>query len=134
MSSLGTRPLKASCACSQYISVLLRLSPDIAGITVLAFASGAPDIFTELAAINGGASGPAASHACRSSCSAACPSRCVHVRHRHDLLAISLMREGRVLLDLLTCLTFLNRILDGDPALYPAKPRNHQRREASWLL
>ena len=41
---------------AQYISVLLRLSPDIAGITLLAFASGAPDIFTELAAINGGAS------------------------------------------------------------------------------
>jgi len=38
----------------QHIAVLLRLSPDIAGITLLAFASGAPDIFTELAAINGG--------------------------------------------------------------------------------
>ena len=36
------------------MAVLLRLSPDIAGITLLAFASGAPDIFTELAAINGG--------------------------------------------------------------------------------
>lgn len=38
----------------QYISELLRLSPDIAGVTLLAFASGAPDIFTELAAIDGG--------------------------------------------------------------------------------
>lgn len=43
------------CCLSQYISELLRLSPDIAGVTLLAFASGAPDIFTGLAAIDGGA-------------------------------------------------------------------------------
>jgi len=43
-----------ACPALQHIAVLLRLSPDIAGITLLAFASGAPDIFTELAAINGG--------------------------------------------------------------------------------
>lgn len=40
----------------QLISERLRLPPDIAGVTLLAFASGAPDIFTEIAAINGGAS------------------------------------------------------------------------------
>lgn len=47
----------------QYISELLHLSPDIAGVTLLAFASGAPDIFTELAAIDGGArAGPCTLH------------------------------------------------------------------------
>jgi len=40
----------------QYISERLRLPPDIAGVTLLAFASGAPDIFTQIAAIDGGAS------------------------------------------------------------------------------
>jgi hypothetical protein len=71
--------------------VLLRLSPDIAGITLLAFASGAPDIFTELAAINGGAQVPPSlllgapqqprsrngsfyAWACIKSCQTSCPS------------------------------------------------------------
>jgi Sodium/calcium exchanger protein len=45
------------CRLAQYISERLQLPPDIAGVTLLAFASGAPDIFTQIAAINGGVCG-----------------------------------------------------------------------------
>ncbi len=38
----------------QYMATTLRLPSDIAGITLFAFATGAPDIFTQLAAINEG--------------------------------------------------------------------------------
>ena len=40
--------------CAQFISERLRLPAAIAGVTVLSFAGGAPDLFTQLAAVTAG--------------------------------------------------------------------------------
>lgn len=35
----------------QFLAYWLRLQPDVAGVTLFAFASGAPDLFTQIAAV-----------------------------------------------------------------------------------
>jgi Ca2+/Na+ antiporter len=39
------------CPAIEYLASWLELAPDIAGITLFAFASGAPDLFTQVAAL-----------------------------------------------------------------------------------
>jgi len=38
----------------QFLAAWLKLAPDIAGVTLFAFASGAPDLFTQVAALAAG--------------------------------------------------------------------------------
>jgi sodium/potassium/calcium exchanger 6 len=38
----------------EYLACLLRMTPDVAGVTLFAFASGAPDLFTQIAAVAAG--------------------------------------------------------------------------------
>lgn len=35
----------------QFLAHWMRLTPDVAGVTLFAFASGAPDLFTQIAAV-----------------------------------------------------------------------------------
>jgi len=52
--TLGIVAERFLCPALRFMSKRMRLPPDIAGITLLAFANGAPDLFTELAALSSG--------------------------------------------------------------------------------
>lgn len=50
----SSSPQTPRVACAQFLSERLRLPASIAGVTVLSFAGGAPDLFTQLAAVSTG--------------------------------------------------------------------------------
>ncbi len=50
----SSSPQQARVAVAQFLSERLRLPASIAGVTVLSFAGGAPDLFTQLAAVSTG--------------------------------------------------------------------------------
>ena len=51
---LGTSAEDYFCPTLGVISDVLRLSPDVAGITILALGNGAPDVFSTFVAVTGG--------------------------------------------------------------------------------
>ena len=64
------------CSCLQWISIVLKLPPAVAGVTLLSFAGGSPDLFTQLAAITAG--GLPRSSVWSLTCCMGCPRSCLN--------------------------------------------------------